>query len=152
MKIWTDNEWIMRLVYQLISAHCPIIPSLLLSHLYLLSPLITVTFCCRDVESYPVLMIIVKNLALTRSVDVQFSAFLNYRDILIYGWTKRQVFVIHFLDDIGGFFVSSEWMWQRLMMMWHPVGSKWHIYPTVTVCRHKCVAAVAKPNYIVYMK
>lgn len=47
----------------------------------------------------------VKNLALTRSVDVKFSAFLNYRDILSVAGLK--VFVIDFfgklLDDIGFF-------------------------------------------------
>lgn len=62
------------------------------------------------VESYPALVIIVKNLALTRSVDVKFSAFLNYRDILSVAGLK--VFVIDFfgklLDDIGLFFVYSS--------------------------------------------
>lgn len=62
------------------------------------------------VESYPALVIIVKNLALTRSVDVKFSAFLNYRDILSVAGLK--VFVIDFfgklLDDIGFFFVYSS--------------------------------------------
>lgn len=90
----------MRLVYQLISAHCPIIQSLLLSHLYLLSPLssdpMTVLLLSK-VESYPALVIIVKNLALTRSVDVKFSAFLNYRDILSVAGLK--VFVIDFLES-----------------------------------------------------
>lgn len=49
------------------------------------------------VESYPALVIIVKKLALTRSVDVQFSAFLNYRDILSVAGLK--VFVIDFLES-----------------------------------------------------